>query len=223
MKLRSLLTYVKLPRGMVLYYPGDAIENVYFPLAGMVTLIAAMKSGHQVETGIVGRSGIVGATIGSIGPLAFGQTIVQIEGAAYQLSRANFLMMFEISVTFRSLVLEYDGFLYFQAMQSAACHAIHSVEARLCRWMLQSQDVLQTQVVGLTQDSLAILLGVQRAAVSLCAHQMQAAGLIKYSRGNIRILSRDGLAINACECYGATRQFIQGMASNHKSIKFTLS
>jgi CRP-like cAMP-binding protein len=206
------LKKVPLVQGMVLYYQGDAIDYVCFPQTGMISLLTVMKSGEQVETGLVGRTGIVGATIGNMGPLAFGQTVVQVEGTAYQLSRAKFLSTYESSAALRRLVNEFGGYLYFQAMQSAACHAVHTVHSRLCRWLLHSQDVLQSELVGLTQESLAHMMGVQRSAVSLCAQQLQVAGLIQYSRGSIRIMNREGMEECACECYGATRQFTESMS-----------
>jgi Mn-dependent DtxR family transcriptional regulator len=98
-------------------------------------------------------------------------------------------------------------------MQSGACHAVHTVEARLCRWLLQSQDVLQSSTVNLTQESLAHMLGVQRSAVSLSAQKLQMSGLIDYSRGSIKITDRDGLKASACECYKATRRYTERMKS----------
>ncbi|MDB5579105.1 MAG: transcriptional regulator, Crp/Fnr family [Bradyrhizobium sp.] len=206
------LRQMPLVQGMVLFFHGDVIDYVCFPETGMISLLTVMKSGEQVETGIVGRTGIVGATIGNMGPLAFGQTGVQVEGTAYQLSRAKFLAMYETSAALRRLVNEFGGYLYFQAMQSAACHAVHAVHGRLCRWLLHSQDILQSELIGLTQESLAQMMGVQRAAVSLCAQQLQVAGLIQYSRGSIRIMNREGMEECACECYGATRQFTESMS-----------
>lgn len=213
--LEALLSHSKkmdLVKGRVLYHPGDEIDYVCFPLAGMISLLAVMKSGEQVETGVVGRWGVVGATIASGGPFAFGQTVVQIEGGACRLPRGHFLSMYETSAAFRKLVNEFNGYLYFQAMQSAACHAVHPVHARFCRWLLHTQDVLESELVELTQESIADMLGVQRAAVSLCAQQLQAAGLIQYSRGSIKIVNREGLEVFACECYEATRHYTDKMS-----------
>lgn len=95
-----------------------------------------------------------------------------------------------------------------QAQQSAGCHALHSVEARLSRWLLQSQDVIESDTVPLTQEFLSHMLGVQRSSVSLCAHTLQEAGLIRYSRGVITILNREGLKETACECYEVIRGYI---------------
>jgi CRP-like cAMP-binding protein len=102
----------------------------------------------------------------------------------------------------------FQNVVLLQAQQSAACHALHTVQARLCRWLLQSQDVTGSEVVPLTQEFLSHMLGVQRTSVSLCAHALQSAGLIKYSRGQIKILDRRGLKKAACECYDAVRQHV---------------
>jgi CRP-like cAMP-binding protein len=206
-EVRLHLIEFTLTQGHVLHRSGEKIEYVYFPLTGMISLLTVLKSGDQIDTGIVGRYGLVGGTIGNNGPLSFGQATVQVGGSAYQLSRDRFLALFDRSLRFRDLVNAYDGYLYFQAQQSAACNAVHTVEARLCRWMLQSQDVLESDVVALTQELLSHMMGVQRNAVSLCAHALQERGLIEYSRGTIKILDREGLKKVSCECFDATSQY----------------
>jgi CRP-like cAMP-binding protein len=106
----------------------------------------------------------------------------------------------------RSLVNRFQGLIMMQTQQSAACHALHSIEGRLCRWMLHAQDTVESNLIELTQEFLSHMLGVQRSSVSLTAHQLQKAGLIKYSRGRITILDRAGIEDCACECYGVLRQ-----------------
>ncbi len=104
-----------------------------------------------------------------------------------------------------------SGIILFQAQQSAACHAIHTVEARLCRWILYSQDVTGWDQIELTHEFLSHMLGVQRSSVSLCAHTLQESGLIRYSRGRITILNRKGIEECACECYSVIRQLIDSV------------
>jgi CRP-like cAMP-binding protein len=206
-ELQPNLKKVRMPRGAVLHAAGQTIEHVYFPVSGMVSILAVMRTGQQIETGIIGKEGVVGASIGSNGPLSFGQATVQIEGSASRIPGPHFLTLFDKSASFRELVNRYQGLMYFQAQQSAACHAVHTVEARLCRWLLQSQDVMEADVIELTQEFLSHMLGVQRNAVSLCAHALQQAGLIQYSRGSIKILNREGLKDSACECYEAVHEY----------------
>lgn len=203
---RSSLTKVSMVQGTVLYPVGASIERVYFPLSGMVSLLVVMTTGQGVETGIVGREGLVGGSIASSGRLpSSSQAVVQIEGSAWQLPSSKFLSAFQDSARLRELVGEYQQAILFQAQQSSACHAVHTVEARLCRWLLQCRDVTESDLIVLTQEFVSHMLGVQRNAVSLCAHKLQESGLITYSRGSIKILDRDGLEDSACECYRVIR------------------
>jgi CRP-like cAMP-binding protein len=206
--IQTSLKKVPLIQGTVLYSSGDRIDQVYFPVSGMVSLLVVMKSGQQIETGIIGREGLVGGSIGYGGLASSGQATVQIEGSAWQVSSSKFLSLFKESAGLRKLVTDFQEAILFQAQQSSACHAVHTVEARLCRWLLQCQDVTQSDVIVLTQEFLSHMLGVQRNAVSLSAHKLQEAGLITYSRGTIKILDRAGLKASSCECYGAIRDYL---------------
>ena len=197
--------------GAVLHPSGMPIEQVYFPLGGMVSMLAIMKTGEQIETSIVGREGVVGASVGIDGGRSTGQATVQVEGVAWQIPVAKFLDVYRTSESFRSLMNLSLGVIHFQAQQSAACHAIHSVESRLCRWLLHSQDVVEGEFVDLTQEFLSHMLGVQRSSVSQCAHTLQKTGTIQYSRGRIKILDRPGLEECACECYAAIREHIDSV------------
>jgi CRP-like cAMP-binding protein len=101
----------------------------------------------------------------------------------------------------RKAINSYQSFILVQAQQTAVCHALHTVSERLCRWLLHSEDIAQSKEFFLTQEFLSIMLGVRRSSVSTQAHELQAAGLIKYSRGHIEILNRPGLLKHSCECY----------------------
>ena len=135
------LTPVELRSNVVLREPGDAIEQVYFPLSGMISLLAIMQSGEAIETGIVGADGLVGGDA-AINGHAFGQTTVQQDGAALTMSKARFVEAYLRHPHLRNLVDRYQATLMMQAQQNAACHALHSVRSRLCRWLLQSQDMI---------------------------------------------------------------------------------
>jgi CRP-like cAMP-binding protein len=145
--------------GAVLHKQGAAIEHVYFPLSGMVSLLAVMKTGEQIETAIVGREGVVGASIGCDGAEAAGQATVQIVGSAWRVKGPVFLELYQASLPFRTLMNKFQNVILLQAQQSAACHALHSVEARLCRWLLQSQDTTETDLVPLRKEFLSHMLG----------------------------------------------------------------
>jgi CRP-like cAMP-binding protein len=167
----------------------------------MVSILTVMKTGEQIETAIIGNEGVVGGWAAIDGRNANTQSTVQIEGSAWQLPIAKFLEIYKASDPFRSAINTYQGIILFQAQQSAACHAVHSVEARLCRWLLLAQDLMDSDLVQLTQEFLSHMIGVQRTTVSLCAHTLQKSGLIQYSRGKIKILDRKGIEECACECY----------------------
>jgi len=194
---------VRMTLGQLLHPVGEPIAHVYFPESGMVSMLTVMKSGELIETAIIGCEGVVGSWVTIDGVNTNTQSTVQVEGSAQQVSTAVFLETYRTSDAFRSAMNGYQGVILFQAQQSAGCHAIHSVEARFCRWLLLSQDILGSEHVPLTQEFLAHMLGVRRASVSLCAHTLQQSGLIQYARGNIKIQNRKGLEECACECYSA--------------------
>jgi CRP-like cAMP-binding protein len=191
------LTMVPLRSNVVLHEHGGPIEQIYFPLSGMVSLLAIMQSGEAIETGIVGADGLLGGDAP--------QATVQMDGAALTMPKAQFLEAYNAHPHLRNLVNRYQSILLMQAQQNAACHALHSVRSRFCRWMLQSQDMIGSDTFILTQEFLSHMLGVRRNTVSVEAHSMQQAGLIQYRRGHITILNRDGLEECACECYSVIR------------------
>jgi len=206
-RLQPSLKKTSMMLGQVLHAAGAPIQHVYFPVSGMVSLLAVMRTGEQIETGIIGKEGVVGASIGSHGQPSV-QATVQAAGSAWQIQATKFFELYKASEPFRMLIDRYQAVIFFQAQQSAACHALHTVEARMCRWLLQSQDATETDMVPLTQEFLSHMLGVRRPSVSLCANALQKAGLIQYSRGQIKIINRDGLKDSACECYEAIRECI---------------
>jgi CRP-like cAMP-binding protein len=195
------LTLMDLRPSAVLHQSGQPIERVYFPVSGMVSLLAVMQSGEAIETGIVGADGLVGGDAAINGHL-FGQMTVQLSGAALTLPKARFVDAYLAHPHLRNLVDRYQSTLLVQAQRNAACHALHSVRSRLCRWLLQSQDMIGSDTFSLTQEFLSHMLGVRRNTVSVEAHAVQEAGLIRYRRGNVTILNRDGLG----ECYSVIRE-----------------
>jgi CRP-like cAMP-binding protein len=207
-QIKPLLKQIKLETGTVLHEPGSPVEHVYFPTSGLVSMLAIMKNGQAIETAVIGREGVVGGEIGSLGAQSAGQAMVQIEGSALRVGAAPFLRALDGSNGFRSLINRFQSVVALQAHQSAACHAFHSVDARLCRWLLQAADTVESNTVNLTQEFLSHMLGCQRTSVTLAAHALQKSGLIRYSRGKIEILDRPAIEECACECYGVLRREI---------------
>jgi len=199
---------VKLAQGAILHKGGEAITTVYFPLSGMVSMLAVLQGGQTIEAGVIGREGFVGGYVGVRGWRPFGHAVMQMSGEAMALNVRHFKKAYDASDEFRILVNGYQSVTYFQAQQTAACQALHPVEARMCRWLLHAQDAVGGDTLNLTQEFLSQMLGVRRTSVSGSANKLQADGLIGYKRGVIRILDRKGLEKSACECYGAVRSAI---------------
>jgi CRP-like cAMP-binding protein len=204
----ALLPHLKgfdLPQGRVLYETGDTISVVYFPLAGMVSLVVHLASGDMVEAAMIGRNGLVGGSAAFYGNVSINRAVVQIAGSASVIDVDLFQELAEQSATFRSSVTRHEQFLMAQAQQSAACNASHALEAHFASWLLRCRDLLESEDIALTQEYLAEMLGVRRTSVSLVAHTLQQAGIIQYRRGRIRIVNVEGLQETACECYATIK------------------
>lgn len=196
----------ELPQGQVLHEQGARIEHVYFPHTGMISLLAVMRQGEAIETATVGREGVIGAMSG-LGPRhATTTAIVQVSATASRIAVSRFHGAARSSECIREMVARYNEALLAQVQQTAACHALHDVEARLSRWLLQTRDRTDSDMIPLTQEFLAQMLGVRRTTVTLVARALQEAGLIRYQRGQIMIIDRQGLEEAACECYGVVRR-----------------
>src|SRR5215813_4807636 len=164
-----------LERGVMLYDVGEEIEHVYFPHTGMVSLVAVMQSGSTVETAAIGRAGVIGASAGLGARSTFARAIVQLPGTAAWLSAAQFHAAANQSQGIRDLVVRYNDLLLAQIQQSVACNALHALEARLCRWLLQTHDCVDRDVIPLTQEFLGQMLGVRRTTVTIAARLLQSA------------------------------------------------
>ena len=200
------LKLVSLEHGAVLQEAGEPIEQVYFPHSGMISLLAVMREGEGIEAATIGREGVanVSAVLGN-SPSA-GRVVVQVAGHASQIAPARFRAAFQTSEVIRKLVGRYIDVQMALVLQTAGCNALHHVEQRLCRWLLQTHDRCDTNVFPLTQEFLARMLGVQRTSVTAIARTLQTDKLIHYRRGQIEILDRHGLEKRACECYEAVRR-----------------
>jgi CRP-like cAMP-binding protein len=200
------LVPVTLDFGDVLYEPEDRIHDVYFPGRSVVSLLTVVDGHNALEVGLVGREGMVGI------PLALGvatspaRALVQGSGAAMQMSAGSFRKAFEASEPLRRGLHRYTHGLMAQITQTAVCNRFHVVEARLARWLLMTQDRLDSREFRLTHEFLSHMLGVRRVGVTHAASTLQRQGLIEYWRGEIKILDRAGLEAAACACYERVRQ-----------------
>ncbi len=196
---------VRLAQNDVIYESGRSIEYVYFPESGMVSLLTG-RDRRAITTGVVGCEGLVGSKVVLGFPEAHGQAVVHLSGHAMRMPAPQFLQAYGRLPSFAGLVNNHIGLLLFQAEQNALCHALHSIESRFCRWVLQAADRLDSNVLELTQESCSQILGVQRTSVSMVAHTLQVAGAIRTRRGKIEILDRASLDSAACECYTRVKE-----------------
>ncbi len=200
-RLLPYLATITLPQGEVLLEAGDEVDQVYFPHYGMLSLLAVLRDGKAIETATVGREGVVGAMAGLGLYRSLVRVVVQMPLACSKIAASQFRMVAASSEAMRNLSIRYNEVLLSQARVTAACNALHSIEARFCRWLLQSADRAGSDTVVLTQEFLAEMLGVRRTSVTEVASKVQAAGVISYSRGVIKILERPALMRMSCECY----------------------
>ena len=199
------LTPVELERGRLLYDPGDRIDTVYFPHDGVISLMTLMENGAAIESAIIGREGALGLTAAVAPRQSLSRAIVQTPCIGARISAAHLHEAWEKSPRIRDLADRHSEALFGHAIQSVACNALHSVEARFCRWLLTCHDRISSDTVALTQEFLADMLGVQRTTVTAVARTLQAKGVIRYRRGVVDITNRAGLESLACECYGVIR------------------
>jgi CRP-like cAMP-binding protein len=205
-RVSPLLEDVSYEQGVLLHEPGDEVEHIYFPHTGMISLLAVLKDGKAIETATVGREGVVGAIAGLGLHTALARAVVQVPMIGSRIAAAPFRKAVQQSNEFRDLIVKYNQVLLAQVQTTAACNALHHVEARLSRWILQTRDRTDTDRIPLTQEFLSEMLGVRRTSVSEVATKLQTAGLIRYSRGVIEIVDRTALEQRACECYAGIRE-----------------
>jgi CRP-like cAMP-binding protein len=210
---------VSLDHGAVLQEQEAPVEWVYFPLSGVVSLMSVMQSGEAVESAVVGREGAIGL-FADFGPWhACARAIVQAPGVAESIALAQFRTVASQSEPIRRLMLRYKETLSAQTQQTVACNALHSVEQRMARWLLQMADRLDNHALPITQDTLSQMLGVRRTTVTLVAQKLQHDGMIRYRRGRIEVANRFALQMLACECFATCRRRLDALFSEAAPLK----
>lgn len=200
------LTQVDLERGRLLYEPGDRVDTVYFPHDGVISMLTLMENGAAIEHATIGREGAIGLSVAVAPRLAMSRAVVQTPCRCARIGAHQMQDAWRRSARVREIVDRHAEALLGHATQSVACNALHSVEARFCRWLLSCRDRISGDTVALTQEFLADLLGVQRTTVTAVARSLQEKGYIRYRRGQMEIVDREGLEACACECYDAVRR-----------------
>jgi CRP-like cAMP-binding protein len=201
-RLRPNIRHVTLPIGHVLYERGDRVDYAYFPTTCVVSSLYIMRSGSVAEIAIVGNEGVVGVSSFLGGSTIAHQVVTQISGHAFKISSKVLQEEFARGGSFQHALLRYTQAFITQVSQTAVCNRLHSLEQRLCRWLLLCHDrVAKGSEILMTQELIAHMLGGRRESVTVAAGRLQDAGLIHYSRAHIRILDRAALEAAACECY----------------------
>lgn len=191
--------------GHVFTEPGDFIENIYFVEEGIISAVALMTDGRSVEAYMVGREGFIGSTAWQIPSRTSVRYVAQMMGRARRIDARRIREIVARNQSIRIAMATYDAALQRELEQSTACNAIHSAERRFAKWLLRAQDRVGGNVLNMTQEFLANMLGSQRTTVNEAAQNLTRRGAITYSRGRVTVQDRQALEGSACECYGAIR------------------
>src|SRR6202043_3579640 len=200
-RLMPELENISCQRAQVLMDADSALDHVYFPDSGVVSVVAVYADGSVIEMATIGREGcsgvqaILGAKSSSV------QLLVQIPGSAARMARVAFAQALQSMPSFRSVMNAYVQAFLEQVMVSVACNGAHSLKQRLARWLLMMRDRSDGDALPITQNLLAEMLGVQRPTITNAARELEGAGLIERGRRQVTILDRQGLAEESCECY----------------------
>jgi CRP-like cAMP-binding protein len=205
-RLRPHLTRVPLAYRQSLYGANKSIRFVYFIECGVGSLVNTMANGDAAEVGTIGNEGVVGLPVILGDDRAPMDVYVQVPGVGLKMTAKLFQRELARSNSMRTVMLRYAHAFFDQVAQSAACNQFHSIEQRSCRWLLMTRDRMQSDDFLLTQEFLAMMLGVQRTGVTAVAGTLQRQGLIRYKRGNITIVDGVGLKHRSCECYGVSKR-----------------
>jgi len=204
--LLPLLENVDLKRGTILYETDDLLTHAYLPHDCIVSLVTFMENGQAVEMASIGNEGMVGAVAAPATRRAIGQYAVQLPGCASRIPMADLDRVMADRLAVRHALWHVNEAIISQTLLTVACTAVHSVEARCCRWILSTRDRVGKDALRLTHEVLAEMLGVQRSTVSAILKQLQTAALIEQKRACIAVRDREGLEAASCECYFRIRE-----------------
>jgi CRP-like cAMP-binding protein len=224
------LRKTSLERDAVLVRSGDPIERIYFPSSGLIAFVMDMPNGQTVATAVVGHEGAAGI-LSTLGPVRSPMTaVVRVAGTASQISPSRFHAALSRSHGLANLVHAHMRSMLVQFQHIAACNALHSVEARLARWLLQVHDQMDSDMLPLTQETLSEFLGVRRTTVTHVVFKLRESGAIRSNRRSSIEIDRPRLEAAACQCYPIMRDRIdrivpaeRARSSGHRSPAHELS
>ena len=218
-RLRVHLELVPMLLGEMIYEPGKKQSHAYFPTTSIVSLHYVTESGASAETAGVGNEGMVGVALIMGGATTSSSAVVQTAGSAYRIEAKTLIQEFARADFLQGLLLRYTQALMTQMGQAAACNRHHSVEQRLCRWLLLTLDRCISNELVMTQELVASMLGVRREGITEAAGNLQRAGLISYRRGHISITNRVGLEAATCECYAVVKKEISRLLADARQLR----
>lgn len=204
--LRQYLSFILVKSGEVFWQPNQPITSVYFPTFGMVSLLAVMRNGATAEVGLMGSEGFVGIPIILGARHASVRAIAQTEGSGFRMGSELFRQILPETPQLERMLRHYAHTQAMQLAQGAACNCLHQVPERLARWLSMSRDRTGSEVLPLTQEFIAQMLGCRRSTVTTSIGQLQKMGVIRSEHGRVHILDREQLESRACECYGVMRR-----------------
>ena len=204
--LRPDLVHVELEARTPIYLPDDEVEWVFFPSTGMISILQSTADSRGIELATVGKEGALGAIAGFGLNHALTAAVVQMPLTALKISAVRFRKHLGQFASLQEMALKSNEVILAQTQVTAACNALHNVEQRFCRWLLQSWDRSEGDTIPLTQEFLGEMLGVRRTSVTEIASQLQAEGIIRYRRGQIEVVKRRELEKRSCECFHTVRQ-----------------
>jgi CRP-like cAMP-binding protein len=216
--LRAHLSPTELRVGDMLQRCGERIDEVVFPHSGVAIMTGPLREGQGAGIALIGRDGLAGGFAAHASAPATCDCETIVAGQASRMRASAFRHALDRSPTLRRWASQFDTALMAQAQQTALCNAVHSVEARICRWLLEVQDRSGDERIPLTQGMLARLLGVRRTTVTLVAGHLEAAGAIRCRRGFIQIVERLALEGSCCECYVHLKSHATRLAPRHDRV-----
>lgn len=205
-RLRPHLEPISFTLGEVVYESGGHMRYVYFPTTSHISLLYTMIDGSTAEMGLVGNEGVVGIALFMGGETTPNRAMVQGSGAAFRMRAKAMQDEFKRGGEFQHVLLRYTQALITQISQTAVCNRLHTVEQRLCRWLLMTHDLTQSDELQMTHEFISNMLGVRREGVTVAAQRLQEMGMISYVRGHIHILDRTKLLTHVCECYQVVKE-----------------
>jgi CRP-like cAMP-binding protein len=204
---RPHLQFVALPQRLSLQEANQKLDDVYFLNRGMVSLVFTTQKGESVEVGVVGNEGFTPIPVAAGLRRSPHRAVMQIGGDGFKVDVTELQSVLDVSPALSSMLNRYAAVHGLQVAQTAGCNRLHDIEQRLSRWLLLAQDRVDSGLLRITHDFLAMMLGTDRPSVSLAAGGLQKKRIIEYTRGSVRILNRKKLENSACECYSIIQQF----------------